>query len=651
MDRNLVRLMLVHSLAPDRFAPKTVNQGWKHQMRPSFWPKIGYIIRTLVVCLVLLVPATSGQAKSELIASVGLMADKTALLDVESAARGQYEPSGQTMTRGYSSAAQWARLHILPAPDGGPVVLFVRPPLLDDVTVYAPVTSAPGNPGSAADTVQYQLIQPDWPSSLRGYSLSPPDGGAVYLVRIVSSGSLSINVTAQTTSAANRISVLTDLVHIGYFAIMLTLFLWALRMLMTTREPLFGWFAAMQSVWLLHNFLYFGYLSVLLPKIEHDNLALAFRAAVFIAAMLSIAFHRAVMIRFQPSAFALHLFDVQLGVMFFAFILFWTVDRNLALHINAYCIVAAPFIFMLNVATARKQASPGLITLRITYTLLSVFLLLWVSSLLGYGQKSFASLYGFMIHGLTTGLLMSIILHIHGRNLIAAARDAEAEIAAMEQQRTIEQERTRTLAQFIDMLTHEARNALSVINMSIATPTISKRQRKRLDDAILGLTGVIDRCNQTIRIDTKEQTIEREDCDLVALLRTLCSKAAEPSRISFHGQGTCIVKSDPVLLGVVFGNIIDNAFKYSPPSSEITIKLEKTDKNSVLVMFENLQGTAGMPEPGHVFEKYYRSQRAKGQIGSGLGLYIVRGLVHMLGGKVTYEPIAEYVRFRVCLPC
>jgi len=610
----------------------------------------GCLVRVLRVALILLLPATSGQAEQHLIANVHLMVEGAAVLDVHDAARGRFIPVVPTMTFGYSSAAHWLRLRILPAPDGEQAVLLIRPPMLDHVRVYEPVLFGPSETDAPSAIGQYRALEPSWPSSMRGYIISPPEGGADYFVQIVSTGSISINVTALPRVAAIRVSLFTDLVQICYFAIMLILAMWALRMLSVTREKLFGWFAAMQLVWLFHNLLSFGYLGALFPGLEKDTLTLAFRTAVFVAAFLSVSFHRSVMIRFQPAAFALRMFDFQRFMMLLAFILFWTFDRGIALHINAYCIVAAPFIFLLNIYTARKEASPGLFTLRLIYTVLSVSLLLWVFSLLGFGRAWVISLYGFMLHGMTTGLLMYVILHRHGRNLVAAARDAEAEIAAKEQQRMMQQEKTRTLAQFIDMLGHEARNALSVINMSIASPTISDRQRARVDDAIRGLSGVIDRCNQTIRLDTNGQTITQENCNLVEMLQTLCAEADEAARITFQAQGPDSVQGDPVLLGVVFSNLIDNALKYSPGGSVVSVSLE-SGTDGVSVLFENVQGAAGMPDPAHVFEKYYRSHRAKGKIGSGLGLYIVRGLVQLLGGTVTYEPTDNHVRFRVWIPC
>ena len=74
----------------------------------------------------------------------------------------------------------------------------------------------------------------------------------------------------------------------------------------------------------------------------------------------------------------------------------------------------------------------------------------------------------------------------------------------IEYQNEIEQDKNRTLSRFIHMLGHEAKNAMSVMQMSTASERNSEGQRARANNAIRGLTSVIDRCNQAIRLDTKE---------------------------------------------------------------------------------------------------------------------------------------------------
>lgn len=601
--------------------------------------------RILLIAVSLLLAATSAHAQDDLIQSVELMSDPTAMMGVEEAILAPFQPSGHTVALRYGASARWFRIRILPAPGGDDAVLMVGPAHLDSVLLYVPSKTQ----DTSSAMPQYSLQAVDWPTTLRGYRLRPPPKGADYYLRIVSNGSLSATFTARPSPVALRLTVTTYLVQFCYLAVMLVLLLWALRMLAVTRDRLFGWFAIMQVAWLFHNLLFLGYTPVLLPTLPQYIWPSMFQVALFVIAFLSICFHRVMLVRFQPAVMAARLFDLQLFMILIAFVLFWTYNPNLGLKINALCIAASPIVLLINVISARGNASPGLPAIRFIYSALSLALLFWVLPLLGIGSLSAVSIYGVFIHGFSTGILMFIILHLHGRNLVVIARAASERISEMEHQETIQLEKNRTLAQFIDMLSHEARNALSVINMSISTPLISDRQRGHIEDAIQGLTGVIERCSQTIRLDTNGHEIRPQPCDLAVMLQALCDRTAGSDRILFEAKARPFLQSDPVLLGVVFTNLIDNALKYSPESSVVVIELT-TQSGFVTVLFENRIGECGMPDANVLFDKYYRNPLAKSRTGSGLGLYIVRGLVQLLGGTIVYEP-DDNVRFRIGFPC
>jgi two-component system, sensor histidine kinase LadS len=246
--------------------------------------------------------------------------------------------------------------------------------------------------------------------------------------------------------------------------------------------------------------------------------------------------------------------------------------------------------------------------------------------------------------------LMFTILELHNRNSFAAAKAAQDQIITMENQRRVELAKTRTMAQFIDMMGHEARNTLAVINMSISGPSLNTSQRARVHDAIGGLTELIDRCYQAIRIDNQGQSVTKSDCDLTAILRKFCEGHIQAKRIVLATPDSAPLQSDQVLLAVICGNLIDNALKYSPADTLVQVDLQQLPQGVTLVV-ANHAGAAGLPDPAQVFQKYYRNPRAKAEIGAGLGLYIVRGLVHLLSGAIAYTTTDGRVSFKVSFPC
>ncbi|WP_041793891.1 sensor histidine kinase [Pararhodospirillum photometricum] len=94
---------------------------------------------------------------------------------------------------------------------------------------------------------------------------------------------------------------------------------------------------------------------------------------------------------------------------------------------------------------------------------------------------------------------------------------------------------------------------------------------------------------------------------------------------------------DPILLEQVFFNLIDNACKYSPDGSAVTIWARRRDRH---VVIEVCDLGPGIPERDRerVFDMFYRVQAGDGQTaGTGLGLAICRGIIEAHGGTISAQ--------------
>lgn len=88
-------------------------------------------------------------------------------------------------------------------------------------------------------------------------------------------------------------------------------------------------------------------------------------------------------------------------------------------------------------------------------------------------------------------------------------------------------------------------------------------------------------------------------------------------------------------MGEVFGNLIDNAIKYSNEGGIINVTA-RSNNNFVEVIFED--HGIGMPENviGNLFQKFYRSHRSRETVaGTGIGLYICKAIVESHGGTIS----------------
>ncbi len=112
------------------------------------------------------------------------------------------------------------------------------------------------------------------------------------------------------------------------------------------------------------------------------------------------------------------------------------------------------------------------------------------------------------------------------------------------------------------------------------------------------------------------------------------------------------VRAAPSALGLVITNLLENAVKFSPPGSRITVGLVASGDEAVVSVSDTGPGIAAEELP-RLFERFHRGHaaRATDAPGVGLGLAICRALVERHGGRIAVEsPPDGGATFRVHLP-
>jgi signal transduction histidine kinase len=103
-------------------------------------------------------------------------------------------------------------------------------------------------------------------------------------------------------------------------------------------------------------------------------------------------------------------------------------------------------------------------------------------------------------------------------------------------------------------------------------------------------------------------------------------------------EGLPVIKADPDLLAQAVTNVLGNAIKYSPRSTEVSVTV-RMDTTDVLVEVAD-RGYGIAPEDvKRIFDKFYRVPRAESaeEPGTGLGLTFVREIMESHGGRVTVQ--------------
>ncbi len=98
------------------------------------------------------------------------------------------------------------------------------------------------------------------------------------------------------------------------------------------------------------------------------------------------------------------------------------------------------------------------------------------------------------------------------------------------------------------------------------------------------------------------------------------------------------IVADQLRIGQVFGNILDNAIKFSPPGRQVTVKLQEQDDEYLVSVID--QGIGVSPDYfEHIFERFYRVRNiaSRQYSGIGMGLFVARAIVEAHGGHIGFS--------------
>jgi two-component system sensor histidine kinase ResE len=115
---------------------------------------------------------------------------------------------------------------------------------------------------------------------------------------------------------------------------------------------------------------------------------------------------------------------------------------------------------------------------------------------------------------------------------------------------------------------------------------------------------------------------------------------------------TLLVLGDSDRLEQVFTNLIDNAFRHTPPGGKITIRLEHDQETVKVSVSDTGEGIPPEDLP-FVFDRFYKVDKARTRSkgGTGLGLAITRNIVKNHGGNIIVDSVVgKGTQFNVLLP-
>jgi PAS domain S-box-containing protein len=220
--------------------------------------------------------------------------------------------------------------------------------------------------------------------------------------------------------------------------------------------------------------------------------------------------------------------------------------------------------------------------------------------------------------------------------------------------------------EFLATLSHELRNPLAPLRSSLevikrvaSAPPNAAAALEIMDRQMSHLVRLVDDLLEVSRITRGQVELRREQVRLDAAIHGAIETSEPVIRAGNHRlivsfpDEPLLLDADPVRLAQIFGNLLNNAAKYSEKGGRIEITARRDGEEALVTIRDSGDGIAPEQVP-KLFEIFTRGERSarRNQSGLGIGLALVRRLTEMHGGRVeaSSEGVGKGSTFSVRLP-
>ncbi len=212
----------------------------------------------------------------------------------------------------------------------------------------------------------------------------------------------------------------------------------------------------------------------------------------------------------------------------------------------------------------------------------------------------------------------------------------------------------RSKDEFVTVASHQLRGPVTDINWALQS--LTQAQELNETDKMIAQTAAAASQNLLARIEDLLSIAKMEDGQMgysfestdllqyvngvLAGVLPVARKAGVKIYLDRPSGELPMVMIDPKRLSIALTNILENAIRYNVENGEITVKVDRLQDKPYLVVSVRDTGIGIPPESvAKLFSKFYRANNAvKAQTeGSGLGLYMAKGIVEAHGGQIWAE--------------
>jgi two-component system, sensor histidine kinase LadS len=535
--------------------------------------------------------------------------------------------------------------------DGPPFVLIVRPPYLDQLTFHDPVMSTVRRAGDFFPATDDALG-----SVLFTFAVPAMATQRDVFVRLQSASARVVHLSLMPLPNALAYTRWVEWATGTVWVMSLVFLVWSLVQWRYTRDRVMGIFVFKQGLITLWGFLFLGFARISVGSLLTEG-TLSFISSVVVAlAVASVLwFFSALLVEYRARPWMLRvmrawaLFMVGLGLLNFVGL----TQLSLQIINSMVPLVLLWIVLTLLLARPEGEAPPIPKTVLLGYVFLyAVLNALPAMTHIGLIPESPILFVGNMSLLVVDGLVMLVILNVRQRRFQEQHLAVSTQLMLHQEQARLDRQYLEEQRQLLAMLAHEMKTPLANLRLWMEA---GPKGRPVMQRAIHDMDRVIERCVHAGQLSDNSLRPRNEWLDAAELTASVLRASRHPGRVELHQPlDVCALHADAQMLSIVLSNVLENAYKYSSPHTPILFELTSSPGVQGQMgwrwVVENGVGEAGFPEASKVFDKYYRSPAAQRQSGSGLGLFLVKSLLELMQGSVTYTALENRVRFEIWLP-
>ncbi|MEI7824743.1 MAG: sensor histidine kinase [Chlorobiaceae bacterium] len=613
---------------------------------------------------------------------------------LKAAENGRFHPLDANLNNGYKREACWVRFTIernASFPEKG--WLRLKPNYINYLTLYI---QTPGHDPSLASSyhivrlgnhipaLQRPVLHPDFVVPL----VLPASAPVIIYARVFSNSSISLAGNIHTTEDLRDYTNLHVILQSAFLGIGLTLLVINTIFYISTRDTLFLYYSLYVLAGIIFNFAAEGVMTLLFPSVVHQVSDYLIYGGIGANILVYSEFSRKLFFSVAGSWSLRYMrFLSLLGFLTMAAVPlgFYPLIAPLA-FIGTLTLVVIQLILSVRLRAQLPSAGIFIVVAFAVSSLGYFHMLLRLMGIIPLGflwdmnTVQFTTIFHITLISIALSrrvLMAERVLTERFQQELNIVKETEKKALALACDMTQELRKSKEMLEvafaaerqaldqqhrFLSMLSHEYRTPLAVISGNIDIIDLQEERGKQsgYDEELSAMHRAVDRLVEVMDVSLERSRLTEpgitEGIKPIAMVTFLSAQVTImrtmwPLRTFTYCEASDIqtILGDPQTIKTALFNLLENARKYSPPSSTIDVE-SHIEEDEVVITIQNQGKIFTNQEGEEFFDKYTRGVNSNDTSGAGVGLWLVRHIIEQHNGVVSLTATASGIRATVRIP-